>query len=264
MIKLDSVSKKFPNGTYGLKNIDLGVEKGEFVFLVGPTGSGKTTVFKLLIRETLASEGTVVVNNWNLTKLPRDKIPHFRKSVGMIFQDLKLLFDRTVLENIALPLEISGINQKEARRKVEDALEKVNLLTHREKFPIQLSGGELQRVAIARALVLSPDIILADEATGNLDVATSWEITNLLLDINKQGTTVLMATHNMDIVKNIGKRVVELDKGSLTNDTKEKIKKQDLQSEEEKKTVDSRDSLKNKTELEKAEEPSKKKEEKKK
>lgn len=241
MIKLDNVSKKFPNGAYGLKNLNLGVEKGEFLFLVGPTGSGKTTVFRLLIRETLPTEGIVVVNNWDLTKLPKSKIPHFRKSVGMVFQDLKLLFDRTIFENVSLPLEISGIKQKEAKRKVEEALERVGLIAHKEKFPIQLSGGEMQRAAIARALVLSPDIILADEATGNLDVATSWEITNLLLEINKQGTTVVMATHNMDIVKNLGKRVVELDKGDLVGDSKEKVKKEDEEKKVEKKDSDSVD-----------------------
>lgn len=218
MIKLDKVSKKFGTGVFGLADISLSVEKKEFVFLVGPTGSGKTTIFRLLIREILPTEGTVIVNDWDLTKLPKHQIPHLRKKIGVVFQDLKLLFDRTVFENVLMPLEVTGVRVEEASLRVEEVLTQIGIIEHKDKFPIQLSGGELQRVAIARALVLSPQILLADEPTGNLDSATSWEIVKLLSDINEKGTTVIMATHNVDIVKNLSKRVIALEKGKLVRD----------------------------------------------
>ena len=222
MIKLDKVSKKFCTGAFGLVGINLSVDKKEFVFLVGPTGSGKTTIFRLLIREILPSEGTVIVNDWDLTKLPKHQIPHLRKKIGVVFQDLKLLFDRTVFENVLLPLEVTGVKMEKAKQIVEEVLTQVGIIEHKDKFPIQLSGGELQRTAIARALALSPEILLADEPTGNLDSATSWEIVKLLSDINEKGTTVIMATHNVDIVKNLSKRVVGLEKGKLVRDDKKK------------------------------------------
>lgn len=222
MIRLDKVSKKFGTGVFGLVNINLSVEKKEFVFLVGPTGSGKTTIFKLLIREILPTEGTVIVNDWDLTKLPKHQVPHLRKKIGVVFQDLKLLFDRTVFENVVMPLEVTGVKMEEAKQRVEEVLTQIGIIEHRDKFPIQLSGGELQRVAIARALVLSPQILLADEPTGNLDSATSWEIVKLLSDINEKGTTVIMATHNVDIVKNLSKRVIALEKGKLVRDDKKR------------------------------------------
>ncbi|HZJ18616.1 MAG TPA: ATP-binding cassette domain-containing protein [Patescibacteria group bacterium] len=241
MIKLDNVSKKFGTGVFGLSDITIDVDKGEFLFLVGPSGSGKTTIFRLLIRDTLPTEGTIVIEDWDVVKLPKSQIPHLRKKIGVVFQDLKLLMDRTVFENIMLPLEVVGIKIEEASQKAEDVLAQVGLLEHKEKFPIQLSGGELQRAAIARALVLSPDIILADEATGNLDMATSWEIIKLLSDINEKGTTVVMATHNLDIVKNLSKRVIELEKGRITKDSKSPKSEQkknggkDIDKEEQKK-----------------------------
>ena len=225
MIKLDKVSKKFGTGVLGLSDITINVDKNEFVFLVGPTGSGKTTIFKLLIRETLPTQGTVSINDWNIIKLPNDKIPHLRKKIGVVFQDLKLLVDRTIFENILLPLEVAGIGIDEGRKRAEEVLAQVGILEHKEKFPIQLSGGELQRVAIARALVLSPEILLADEPTGNLDPATSWEIVKLLSDINEKGTTIIMATHNSDIVKSMNKRVIGLDKGKVVRDDKKKEEK---------------------------------------
>lgn len=225
MIKLDKVSKKFGTGVFGLADISLSVEKKEFVFLVGPTGSGKTTIFRLLIREILPTEGTVIVNDWDLTKLPKHQIPHLRKKIGVVFQDLKLLFDRTVFENVLMPLEVTGVRVEEAKQRVEEVLTQIGIIEHKDKFPIQLSGGELQRVAIARALVLSPQILLADEPTGNLDSATSWEIVKLLSDINEKGTTVIMATHNVDIVKNLSKRVIALEKGKLVRD--DKVKKEE-------------------------------------
>lgn len=224
MIKLDKVSKKFGTGTLALSSIDLTIENGEFVFLVGPSGSGKTTIFRLITREILPTDGTIIVNDWNVTKLPKYKIPHLRKRIGVVFQDLKLLLDRTIFENIALPMEIAGINMLQARNRIEEVLDQVGLLEHQEKFPIQLSGGELQRVAIARALALSPDIILADEPTGNLDMDTSWEIVKLLSTINEKGTTVIMATHNAEFINNLAKRVVSLDKGHLIGDVRKKKK----------------------------------------
>ncbi len=224
MIKLDKVSKKFGTGTLALSSIDLTIENGEFVFLVGPSGSGKTTIFRLITRELLPTEGTIIVNDWDVAKLPKHKIPHLRKRIGVVFQDLKLLLDRTIFENIALPMEIAGINILEAKNRIEEVLEQVGIAEHKDKFPIQLSGGELQRVAIARALALSPDIILADEPTGNLDTNTSWEIVKLLSLINQKGTTVIMATHNAEFINSLAKRVVSLDKGRLIGDEKKKKK----------------------------------------
>ncbi|MBI3069841.1 MAG: cell division ATP-binding protein FtsE [Candidatus Levybacteria bacterium] len=220
MIRLDKVSKTFSAGSTALSDISLNVEKGEFVFLVGPTGSGKTTVFRLLIRQMLPSKGSIVVGGWDILKLPHRKLPNLRKKIGVVFQDLKLLFDRTVFENIMLPLEVVGVRQEEAKKRVGEVMSQVGISNHRNKFPIQLSGGELQRTAIARALALSPDILLADEPTGNLDPATSNEIVKLLSEINKKGTTIVMATHNVEVVNKFAKRVVALDKGRLTKDEK--------------------------------------------
>ena len=220
MIKIEKLSKTYGLGTVSLSDISLSVEKGEFVFLVGPTGSGKTTLFRILIRELLPTEGSVFIGDWDLVKLPNKKIPHLRKKVGVVFQNLKLLFDRTIFENVILPLEVAGVSGIEATKKVEEALSQVGILHHKDKFPIQLSGGELQRAAIARALVLGPDILLADEPTGNLDPATSKEIVKLLADINNLGTTIIMATHNMEVVNSMNKRVIALEKGKLVRDVK--------------------------------------------
>lgn len=232
MITLDKVSKKFGTGVFGLSDISFSVDKGEFVFLVGSTGSGKTTILRLLIRDILPTEGSIVINDWDVVNLPKNKVSVLRKKVGVIFQDLKLLFDRTISENISLPLEVAGKKPEEATKLVDDVLEQVGLKEHKDKFPIQLSGGELQRVAIARALILSPEIILADEPTGNLDVAASWEIVKILSDINKKGTTIIMATHNADIIKSLGKRIVHIEKGKVIKD--EKSKKEDKKEKEEK------------------------------
>lgn len=218
MIKLDKVSKKYGTGVFALSEISLSVEKGEFVFLVGPTGSGKTTIFRLLIRDLLPSTGSITVADFDIVKLPHRKIPFLRKKIGFVFQDLKLLLDRTIFENIALSLEIANVPKIDIKKRVEEALEKVGIINQKDKFPIQLSGGEMQRAAIARALVLSPDIVLADEPTGNLDLETSWEIVKLLSSINEKGTTIIMATHNIEIVKNLSKRVIGLDKGRLVRD----------------------------------------------
>ncbi|OGH03093.1 MAG: cell division ATP-binding protein FtsE [Candidatus Levybacteria bacterium RIFCSPHIGHO2_01_FULL_37_17] len=218
MIKLDGVSKKFATGTFGLSEINLAIDKGEFVFLVGATGSGKTTLFRILIRDLVPSEGKVRVGDLDVSTLPKSKLTTLRKMIGVVFQDLKLLNDRTIFENVVLPLDVSGETGLGAAEKVEKILRKVGIFEHKDKFPVQLSGGELQRTAIARALVLSPQIILADEPTGNLDAATSWEIVKILSDINKEGTTVIMATHNTDIVKSMDMRTIHIDRGKIVKD----------------------------------------------
>lgn len=220
MIRLDSVSKVFGTGVAGLSDITLLIEKGEFVFLVGHTGSGKTTLLRLLVRDMLPTQGTIVVSDFDVVKLPNNKVPALRKKVGVIFQDLKLLIDRTILENIILPMQVGGIQIADATKRAEELLQMVGLSEHRDKFPVQLSGGELQRVAIARALSLSPEILLADEPTGNLDPQTAQEIVDLLMKINDMGTTIIMATHNLEIVDKMKKRVIKLDKGKLIGDDK--------------------------------------------
>lgn len=224
MIQLVEVTKTFGTGSSGIENVSLSIDRGEFVFLVGPSGSGKTTLLRLLIRDMVPTKGLISVNNVNIGNLPSDKIPHLRKQIGVVFQDLKMLTDRTIFENILLPLEMAGISDNEAKKKAEDIMSQVGILDHAHKFPVQLSGGELQRAAIARALVFSPDILLADEPTGNLDNTTSWEIIKILQDINKAGTTVLMATHNMDVVVSLNKRTVTLEKGKIAQDTKKPVK----------------------------------------
>ncbi len=223
MIVLDNVSKIYGTGT-ALADITFSVDKGEFLFLVGPSGSGKTTLFRLLIRDAVPTRGSIVVGDWDLAKLPNTKLPHLRKKIGMVFQDLKLLKDRTIFENILFPLEVTNVSNKTATHKVEEILEQVGIAAHKDKFPIQLSGGELQRAAIARALVFSPDIVLADEPTGNLDNSTSWEIVKLLQDINESGTTIIMATHNTDIVNSLPKRIIQLEKGKVVKDEKREHK----------------------------------------
>lgn len=227
MIILENVSKKFPTGNSALEDISFSIERGEFVFLVGPSGSGKTTLFRLLIKDQTPSTGSILVGDWDINKLPKKKIPHLRKKIGVVFQDLKLLRDRTIFENILFPLEVANVDPKLAKQKVEEILQLVSILEHKDKFPLQLSGGELQRAAIARALVFGPEIILADEPTGNLDNTTSWEIVKLLQDINKTGTTILMATHNSDIVNSLLKRVIVLEKGKLVKDIKREKKEKE-------------------------------------
>lgn len=225
MIRLDNVTKKYKTGNTALSDVSFAIEPGEFVFLVGPSGSGKTTLFRMLIRETIPTTGSVKIGDWDLVKLPKNKIPNLRKQIGVVFQDLKLLRDRTIFENILFPLEVANMEEGVARKRVDEILQMVGIPEHRDKFPVQLSGGELQRAAIARALAFSPEILLADEPTGNLDNATSWEIVRLLQEINAAGTTIIMATHNADIVNSLLKRVLVLEKGVLTRDDKRGTKK---------------------------------------
>jgi len=221
MITLQNVTKTYGTGSSALSDVSVHIDKGEFVFLIGPSGSGKTTFLRLLIREMLPTSGSIHINNVDIVKLSSGKVPHLRRKIGVVFQDLKMLMDRTIYENILLPLQMSQVDKHTAQKKVEEILEQVGISDQKNKFPIQLSGGELQRAAIARALIFSPDILLADEPTGNLDPTTSWEIVKLLQDINKSGTTILMATHNADIVNSLLKRTISLEKGKVIKDTKQ-------------------------------------------
>jgi len=218
MIKLENITKKYPTGNNALSDVSFTIHPGEFVFIVGPSGSGKTTLFKLLIRQMVPTSGSIHIGDWDIVNLPKARIPHLRKKIGVVFQDLKLLRDLTIFENVLFPLEVANMDEKSAKKRVEEILAQVGIAEHRDKFPIQLSGGELQRAAIARALAFSPEILLADEPTGNLDNTTSWEIVKLLQDINHAGTTIIMATHNTDIVNSLMKRVLTITKGKLTND----------------------------------------------
>lgn len=222
MIEFKQVTKKFGNEAVALENVSFIIDKGSFTFLIGPTGSGKTTIFRLIIRDLLPTGGSITLGDWSLVKLKSNNIPKLRRKVGVVFQDLKLLIDRTVIENVMLPLELSGMPEKEAREKASETLLSVDLVDKQNMFPLQLSGGERQRVAIARALVFDPEVILADEPTGNLDLATSFQILDLLESINKQGTTVFMATHNEKIIEKTDHRKIVLDRGRIIKDTKGK------------------------------------------
>lgn len=220
MIKFDKVIKKYGNSIVALEDINVAIEDKEFVFLVGPTGSGKTTFFRLLIRDLIPTKGRVIVGDWDITKLPSSKIPGLRKKIGVVFQDLKLLIDRTIFENVSLPLEILGKSQSYIKNKVYEVTSMVGISNLASRFPKELSGGELQRAALARAIITQPEILLADEPTGNLDIGTSWEIMKVLSDINEKGTTVVMASHNTDIISTLKKRTITLDKGRIVKDEK--------------------------------------------
>jgi len=216
MIRFEKVTKKFGE-VIALKDITFSIGKGEFVFLTGPSAAGKTTIIKLILAEISPTEGEIFVAGEKIVGLPRKKIPDLRRRLGVIFQDFKLIPDRTVFENVGLPLEVSGKRKEEIHSRVEKILEKVGLAERANFFPAQLAGGELQRASLARALVLEPPILLADEPTGNLDAANAWQLVKLLKKLHQGGTTVLMATHNLDIVKSLSERVIELDRGRIND-----------------------------------------------
>jgi cell division transport system ATP-binding protein len=218
MISLQRVTKVYRNGTTALEDVTVEVEKGEFVFIVGPSGSGKSTAIRLLLKEEEATKGDIYVAGKNLAKLTSWKVPHLRRNIGTVFQDFKLLQDKTVFENVAFALEVIGRPKHVIRQQVPAVLELVGLAGKQDRFPDQLSGGEQQRVSIARAFVNRPLILLADEPTGNLDPTTSLGIMRLLDRINRTGTTVVMATHDRTIVDQMRRRVVELDRGSVVRD----------------------------------------------
>lgn len=218
MIKLIKVSKIFQNGVEALFDVNLHIGRDEFVFIVGPSGAGKTTLMKLLYKEEIPSSGDVVIDNMKLSDLRRYQIPYLRRNIGVVFQDFKLLPKRTVYENVAFALQVVGVSRSRIRRQVALSLELVGLQKRMNSFPADLSGGEQQRVCIARAIVNNPPLLLADEPTGNLDPSTSWEIMNLLDKINKRATTVVVSTHNKGIVDNMRKRVVALENGRIISD----------------------------------------------
>ncbi len=218
MIKFENVSKIFPGDFIALEDINLIFEKGEFVSIVGPSGAGKSTLLKLVYAEENPTSGEVYFNERSIGGIKKKLLPFFRRNIGTVFQDFKLLPYRTVFENVAYALEAAGESNSEIAERVPDILDIVGLLDKMEKYPKQLSGGEQQKVSIARALVHRPLVIIADEPTGNLDPINSWEIIQLLLKINELGTTVLLASHNKNIVDKIGKRVVAMDRGKIVRD----------------------------------------------
>ena len=219
MIQLEHVSKSFSQGIPALNDVSLHISEGEFVFIVGDSGSGKSTLIKLLLKELEPTSGDITINGTNIRKLPHRKIPYFRRNVGCVFQDFRLLKDRNVYDNVAFAQRVVGASSRSIRQKVPMMLSMVGLAAKYRSFPRQLSGGEQQRVAIARALVNNPRILLADEPTGNLDNNNAWEIMNLLEMINSRGTTVVVVTHNMEIVRAMGKRVIAIQKGTVVSDS---------------------------------------------
>jgi cell division transport system ATP-binding protein len=218
MIQFDHVSKDFGLTTKALSDITVDINDGEFVFLIGKSGVGKSTFLRLILRDVVPTSGVVIVDDWDVAKLPQSKIHLLRRKVGMVFQDFKLLVDRTIFENIALGLEILGKSKEETEKGVVDVLELVGLSHKRNSFPLQLSAGELQRVSIARAIVGGPKILLADEPTGNLDPDTSWDIIQILEEINSLGTTVIVATHNEAFVNAMKKRTITIKDGNIISD----------------------------------------------
>lgn len=218
MIQLLNVTKIYPNGVCALDDLTVKIDKGEFVFLVGPSGAGKSTFIKLLIREELPTKGQILVSGKSILRLRKSEVAKLRRNIGIVFQDFRLLTDRTVFENVAFAMEVLEHSKKEIKAKVPTVLEMVGLDGKEGYFPHQLSGGEQQRVAIARAVVNGPRLLIADEPTGNLDPDTSWEIMELLSDINLRGTTVVMATHARNIVNKMRKRVIALGRGRLVRD----------------------------------------------
>jgi cell division transport system ATP-binding protein len=218
VVKFNNVVKKYSNGTIALSDINIGIKKGEFVFVIGPSGSGKSTFIKLIMKEEDTTEGEVVVNGYNVSSMTRKEIPYLRRSLGVVFQDFRLLQNKTVYENVAFAMQITEAQPKEIRRQVPMALGLVDLSRKANVYPNQLSGGEQQRVALARALVNNPSLIIADEPTGNLDPETSWGIMKLLSEVNQMGTTVIVATHEKGIVDTMKKRVISIDKGVVIRD----------------------------------------------
>lgn len=217
MIKMDHVSKYYQNDA-ALKDVSLRVEKGEFVFLTGPSGAGKSTLLKLLFCGEKADEGRILIAGWDLYNLKKRSIPYLRRNMGIVFQDFKLLFNKTVWENVAFAMLIVGTPQREIKKKALNVLKLVGLMHKADEYPLHLSGGEQQRVAIARAIGNNPTLLLADEPTGNLDARTAKDIIDLFKEINSKGTTVLVATHNEDLFRSSGRRVIALENGSVVGE----------------------------------------------
>ncbi len=220
IVKFENVAKKYGN-TLAVEDINLEVEPGEFVFLVGPSGAGKSTLLRLLAKEYAPSSGKILVFDKDISKIKSSNLPFYRRELGFVFQDFKLLDDRTVFENVAIALEVRNKTDEEIEKEVEKILKLFEIWNKRNLFPNQLSGGEAQRTAIARAIIGKPDLLLADEPTGDLDPQTSWGVIQLLNEINSWGTTVLMATHNAEIVNTLKRRVVSIRDGKIIKDKKE-------------------------------------------
>jgi cell division transport system ATP-binding protein len=218
MIEIRNVLKLFTNGIEALYDINVHIGKEEFVFIVGPSGAGKTTLLKLLYREEYPTKGSVIVDKVDVAKLDSEQIPYLRRNIGVVFQDFKLLPRRTVFENVAFALRVTSAPRSQIRRRTMQSLELVGMMHRVNSFPKELSGGEKQRVCIARAIVNNPPLLLADEPTGNLDPATSWELMELLEKINRRNTTIIVATHNRTIVDSMKKRVIALEMGRIVRD----------------------------------------------
>ena len=218
MIEIRNISKTYENGSKALKDVDIRIQDGEFVFIMGRSGSGKSTLIRLLMKEAEPSSGRIIVNDMDLQKMPRRFIPKYRRKLGVVFQDFRLLKDRTVFENVAFAQRVVGASTRKIREDVPQMLKLVGLSAKYKSYPQQLSGGEQQRVAIARALINRQEVLLADEPTGNLDHENATEIMKLLERINALGTTVVVVTHSQEIVDQMGKRVITLNKGRLVSD----------------------------------------------
>lgn len=218
MIEMQDVWKTYPNGTHALQGISVKIDRNEFVYIVGPSGAGKSTFMKLIYREEVPTKGQISVGGFNIGKLKPRKIPYVRRNIGVVFQDFRLLPRMTAFENIAFAMEVIEAPKKVIKKRVNEVLDLVGLRSKANREPSQLSGGEQQRIAIARAIVNSPSVIIADEPTGNLDPETSWGIMQLLDEINFRGTTIVMATHNRDIVNRMRKRVLAIENGNIVRD----------------------------------------------
>lgn len=221
MIDLENVSKTYSTGVPALNNINLHIDEGEFVFIVGVSGSGKSTLIKLLLKELEPTSGKIVINGKNISKIKKKKLPLLRRDIGVVFQDFRLFDDRTVYDNVAFAQKAIEAPERRIKTKVLSMLSMVGILDKYKAYPSQLSGGEQQRVAIARSLINRPAILLADEPTGNLDEANSWEIMKLLESANEQGTTVVVVTHNMEIVRAMRKRTISIQNGNIVKDIEE-------------------------------------------
>ena len=220
MIEFKGVTKKYDHGVTALDNVDLKIDKGEFVFLVGPSGSGKSTFLKLIIKEEDPTSGTININSRDLVNLKEKDVPYLRRKIGFVFQDFRLLYDKTVEENIVFALRVIEASEREIKTRLSSVLKQVGLEGKENSYPNQLSGGEQQRVALARALATKPPIIIADEPTGNLDADTAKGIMDTLYEINKNGTTIVVVTHDQNIIRNAGKRIIALEKGRIVLDNK--------------------------------------------
>ncbi|KNF09166.1 cell division ATP-binding protein FtsE [Gottschalkia purinilytica] len=218
MIEYINISKEYKNGVKAVANINLTIKKGDFVFVVGSSGAGKSTLIKLLLKEVEPTAGRILLNNEDITKAQNRKIPYIRRSLGVVFQDFRLLPNKTVFENVAFAMEIIGASTRQIKKQVPKVLEMVGLGNKMNSYPDQLSGGEHQRVAIARAIVNKPSVLIADEPTGNLDPDTAWEVMKVIKEINRRGTTVVMATHAKEIVNFMKRRVVALEDGRIVRD----------------------------------------------